>query len=68
MLQLLQLYWPILAVVIPVAAQLAHKVIWLGFCGMVLLIDRENASQIIENAGKWAPRSLPTLPWGRGGT
>jgi hypothetical protein len=56
-----------LAVVIPAAVLLAHKALWLGFCTLVLLIDRENAPEIIENAGKWAPRSLPSLPWGRGG-
>jgi hypothetical protein len=57
---------PFLAALAYAIVPLAHNVLWLGYCYMVVRFDPENASKIIAASGRWAPKRLPPLPWGKG--
>ena len=66
-MQFLYAHWPLVLLFVTFGVPIAHRVLWYGFCGLMLVIDREHAAEIIDKAGKWAPKSVPTLPWWRNG-
>ncbi|WP_131829159.1 hypothetical protein [Mycobacterium numidiamassiliense] len=59
----------VLYCIVPVALAaflFGARLIWLVYCAWIAHDQPTRAAEIIESSGKWAPKSLPSLPWGKG--